>query len=183
MSTARWTGSIADRRRMNFHFDSPLLTARDFGPRAMLSIVGYEGLWTFNNWYWLWTPCLGSLQQRERSYSRLCDFDKFLRLLHLLFTNFFITLRHFHWCNPRKPLLRRFHLVRSTVLILRELRLSIPSTSDLTIYFLSFSKPHAFSTGNDSPINFRWSLGRLSRGRRRRCSRIEGVSSHPNFFS
>lgn len=34
--------------------------ARDLGPRLMLYIVGYSPdlLWTFNAWYWLWTPII-----------------------------------------------------------------------------------------------------------------------------
>ncbi|KAJ1028432.1 hypothetical protein NDA16_001599 [Ustilago loliicola] len=34
--------------------------ARDLGPRLMLYIVGYSPkiLWTFNAWYWLWTPVI-----------------------------------------------------------------------------------------------------------------------------
>ncbi|SNX82913.1 related to channel protein [Melanopsichium pennsylvanicum] len=36
--------------------------ARDLGPRIMLYIVGYSPsiLWTFNAWYWLWTPILAT---------------------------------------------------------------------------------------------------------------------------
>ncbi|KAJ9477996.1 Aquaglycerol porin AQY3 [Pseudozyma hubeiensis] len=36
--------------------------ARDLGPRIMLSIVGYSSdiLWTFNAWYWLWTPVIAT---------------------------------------------------------------------------------------------------------------------------
>ncbi|CDS82379.1 related to channel protein [Sporisorium scitamineum] len=37
--------------------------ARDLGPRLMLYIVGYSPniLWTFNAWYWLWTPILATI--------------------------------------------------------------------------------------------------------------------------
>ncbi|SJX62038.1 related to channel protein [Sporisorium reilianum f. sp. reilianum] len=37
--------------------------ARDLGPRLMLYIVGYSPdiLWTFNAWYWLWTPVLATI--------------------------------------------------------------------------------------------------------------------------
>lgn len=35
--------------------------ARDLGPRIALSIVGYRGLWTFDAWYWAYTPLLGPL--------------------------------------------------------------------------------------------------------------------------
>lgn len=35
--------------------------ARDLGPRIALSIVGYRGLWTFDAYYWLYTPVLGPL--------------------------------------------------------------------------------------------------------------------------
>ncbi|SPO22136.1 related to channel protein [Ustilago trichophora] len=36
--------------------------ARDLGPRIMLWIVGYSPkiLWTFNAWYWIWTPILAT---------------------------------------------------------------------------------------------------------------------------
>ncbi|KIS70778.1 uncharacterized protein UMAG_10452 [Mycosarcoma maydis] len=36
--------------------------ARDLGPRIMLYIVGYSPkiLWTFNAWYWLWTPIIAT---------------------------------------------------------------------------------------------------------------------------
>lgn len=35
--------------------------ARDLGPRFALSIVGYRGLWTFDAWYWAYTPLLGPM--------------------------------------------------------------------------------------------------------------------------
>ncbi len=37
--------------------------ARDLGPRLMLYIVGYSPdlLWTFNAWYWLWTPIIATI--------------------------------------------------------------------------------------------------------------------------
>lgn len=43
--------------------------ARDFGPRVMAAIVGYEGLWTAGNYYF-WIPIVapfcGSVHQRPR---------------------------------------------------------------------------------------------------------------------
>lgn len=37
--------------------------ARDLGPRLMLYVVGYSPkiLWTFNAWYWIWTPILATI--------------------------------------------------------------------------------------------------------------------------
>ncbi|KAH8920131.1 aquaporin [Atractiella rhizophila] len=36
--------------------------ARDLGPRFVTWFVGYgRGVWTFRDWYWLWTPVLGPL--------------------------------------------------------------------------------------------------------------------------
>lgn len=37
--------------------------ARDLGPRIMLWMVGYSPkiLWTFNAWYWIWTPILATI--------------------------------------------------------------------------------------------------------------------------
>ncbi|PWN44279.1 aquaporin, partial [Ceraceosorus guamensis] len=35
--------------------------ARDWGPRMMLSMVGYQGLWSFNAGYFAWTPLLATV--------------------------------------------------------------------------------------------------------------------------